>query len=203
MKTLLLLLLLVSPVCGQWCQYRPQGAQGGLIFDDVLSHCTVEMRQRMYDQDKIVYCHEATHGVNSQIRQCLIVNWAGLYTRNHRAFILRNPRVRLDQVAPLVSPGQRDEVYDLYLVKQRKDWNDFPLYLLDEWSAYINGTECAIESNLDYRSELRQSLKFSNYVACLDQAIQQYDPQYDQLQLFRVFVKYQNDRINVIERRVR
>jgi hypothetical protein len=59
--------------------------------------------------------------------------------------VLREPRLTLAQVAAAVPADMRGGSYSLYLVQQRRHWNGQPLYILDEWVAYLNGTEIAVE----------------------------------------------------------
>jgi hypothetical protein len=39
----------------------------------------------------------------------------------------------------------RGKIYDLYLREQLRDWEKQPLYIADEWTAYINGTIASLE----------------------------------------------------------
>lgn len=83
--------------------------------------------------------------------------------------ILQEPKVKLSDVAAAVPISLRGMAYDLYLVKQQKYWNEQPLYILDEWSAYTNGTKTAIDlgGSSKYASELQQAIEFCAYASVL------------------------------------
>ncbi|MDP2925658.1 MAG: hypothetical protein Q8N99_04770 [Nanoarchaeota archaeon] len=88
--------------------------------------------------------HEATHGINSYLR-----NIKGSGTGRDNAFylfngdyvILQEPNgVTLTDVSRFVPQNLKyDGSYNLYLVQQARSWNNEPLYVLDEMTAYVNG----------------------------------------------------------------
>lgn len=86
--------------------------------------------------------HECTHGIHSYIR----LKYAGqgrinaLYFLNDRAVILIEPNTTLSNVAKQVPVSLRGDIYNLYLIQSQSYWNNSPLYLFDEFAAYINGS---------------------------------------------------------------
>jgi hypothetical protein len=63
------------------------------------------------------------------------------------------------------------QVYDLYLVKQASAWGDRPLYLADEWVAYTNGSQVALElaesgdKDPNRWSEIQNAIYFNMFCA--------------------------------------
>ena len=106
------------------------------LYNDPLSHAKINLGDP----------HENTHQVNSQVRNQLIQerggNWNAVYVLHGKAFPVQEPPFKLQQVAIAVPVEQRGSIYSLYMQKQVPDWNNNPCYILDEWSAYLNGIEC-------------------------------------------------------------
>lgn len=183
----------------EWTDYNPTGSKKDVnIFEDVLSHCTPEGRKIAYDADKVTYCHEVTHQVNSHIRNKF--QKQGFYCGNGRCFLLSRPgsNVKLEHVCEFVEDQYKNSTYDLYLVKQRKWWNDDPLYVLDEQAAYINGSQTAKELNVDEHGSFDRCIWFGHYAQAMIQAVKKYDPHYSDLKKLEAFVDYQSNRARVI-----
>ena len=87
------------------------------------------------------WCHEGTHGVNARIRQ-EHGNRPGIYLGGDVAILLNHPKTTIASIAEKVPESFRGFEYQTYCVGQVDSWNDEPLYLWDEWSAYCNGAEC-------------------------------------------------------------
>lgn len=96
------------------------------------------------------WAHEATHGINSRARLLYQKQYKttinALYMLDGYVAILGEPPLTMEQVAaavPLELRGQH--TYTLYMVDQRRYWNNEPLYILDELTAYTNGAVVGIE----------------------------------------------------------
>lgn len=186
----------VCTVKGEWYEFAPEGAnisQG--ILRDVISHCDEQGRRTAYEPDYVTYCHEATHMVNSRVRQVVAgARKNAFYVGGNRVCVLVEPNCRLSDVAPLVAQQFRNSTYQLYFVDQQKYWNDCPLYILDEWTAYCNGAQAANELGVDPHGEFERVQWFCHYADCVVAAVKQRDPNYAQLKELVAFVDWQKQR---------
>jgi hypothetical protein len=115
----------------------------GSFLADVESHLPPEMGNQYRDQNRVTWCHETTHGVHSALR--IRHHAPAFYPGGGRCALVEAPAVTLAEVAAVVPPQLRGGRYNLYLVKQQRDWSREPLYVWDEWVAYNNGTTTGIE----------------------------------------------------------
>jgi hypothetical protein len=104
------------------------------------------------DRDKVTWAHETTHGINARIRNELRVA-NGYYCLYGIAFTLKdNPSFLLRDIANRVDKSKKWKTYQLYLVQQQKHWNDTPLYVLDELTAYTNGAIVGSQVGMEERA---------------------------------------------------
>lgn len=136
------------------------------------------------DKNLITWAHETTHGLNSRLRmanrgwECYYVGSIG--KRNGCYYRLKNPRtMRLSQV--YVPPLLEGKTYKTYL--GNRSWDDNPLYLLDEWVAYTNGTICLLERPVKetYQSEPESMMELMVYSWCMLASL---DPKDKDINLF-------------------
>jgi hypothetical protein len=160
------------------------------------------------DSDPITWTHEATHGVNSLVRNTLAPNghqYNAAYCLGGRAAVLLEPRpVTLGEVARMVPAALRGRnTFNLYLVQQRQYWDKEPLYMLDEWSAYTNGADQWVQYKKAGRqhssaSELLFMAHFAIYSLCMAAAVDSSQRkgrlQYDDTQL-KAFIQWQWNRM--------
>lgn len=144
-------------------------------------------------QNLVNWAHEGTHGVNSRIRNAAgRPNVNALYCLEGRAVVLREPNLRISQhIAPLVPRELRGQILG-------SGWDDRPLYVLDEWVAYTNGTAAGLDC-------ARRGLRFSQpgegdwftvsqmlrgcaYATALVMAIDRVDPDYPDRDALVAFV---------------
>jgi hypothetical protein len=134
----------------RWVDLKPvrSDAIGGSL-GDIDSHLPAGHQYR--DADKVTWGHETVHGVNARLR---MDNRAenGFYVLRNRGFICPSPALTLAEVAAAIPHGKRGRVYQLYMVQAARDWNDTPLYCLDECSAYVAGSIVGLELNQKARS---------------------------------------------------
>src|SRR5207245_11321401 len=124
------------------------------------------------------------------------------------AILLSGPRVKLSQLAAMIPESLRGSRYQLYCIEQKKYFEDHPLYLFDEWTAYTNGAYAGVEltekNQLDMprNDALIGPMEFSIYALGLAAAIQKHDPDYlrDNKQ-FRGFLAHELRRSIAIYRR--
>lgn len=141
--------------------------------------------------DLITKGHETTHGINNWLmnngdppdggdgRWHLQI---GLYLLDNRSVVIWEPDMKKDKVAEHVPTTLRGSRYDHYVAGQPA-WNDHPLYLWDEWTAYINGTEVGLDQleagkwSAGRRIAALGPLEFTVYALATGKAIAQHDPE--------------------------
>lgn len=108
-------------------------------YGDALNHC-VKYNYYRTPGDQITSVHECTHGINSQIRQG---RTNGFYCLEDRGIHLEEPQGKKSDCIKFIPPDMRYGRYGLY-VQGQKDWEGSPLYIFDEWIAYLNGARCML-----------------------------------------------------------
>jgi hypothetical protein len=184
-----------------WINFPPQ-KQTTLkgILGDIESHLPAKYGSQYSSPDHVTHAHETTHGINAHIRNQhqggQRVN--AFYCLKDRAIILHEPNVRLSIIASLVPAKLRSSRYQLYLVQQQRYFEGESLYLLDEWSSYLNGIEAGLESppnSFGASDPAVAPLEFTVFSLALIKGIHQYDPGYfDKNPQFKTFLRYQINR---------
>lgn len=147
------------------------------ILKDVVVHLKED---HYYDRDEVTYVHEGTHGINAELRN-QHRGFACFYMLNDLAIRLRRiTEVTLTDLAREIPKDIRGGIYDLYLVEQARWWNDSPLYVCDEWTAYLNGTRhgCAINNPQRYNYSMKCTRELFGYMEVLGDMID--DDSYDE-----------------------
>lgn len=178
---------------------------------DSLSVVLPDLESRMpedhvYRSHNVVnWAHETTHGLNSRIRNSLRGDVNAFYCLDGRAVVLYEPQMPLSAVARHVPTEFRDGVFDLYLVEQLSEWELQPLYILDEWSAYLNGAECIVQlcesgwelpydEGEDWGYTVEVAQQFAVFATALLMAVNEHDPDYAQRSELETFVAWQKAR---------
>ena len=171
------------------------------------------------DRRHVTWAHETTHGLNARIRNQSVQieqihsgsvpltlpipeiqdtsvvsgRYNACYVLNNMAFVMEEPPLKLSQIANSVPTSMRGMSYRLYLIQQQQYWNDCPLYVLDEWSAYTNGLSTALDANGGDGtfSDVLQSLEFMAYTFVLARLLIPRAAQYTE---FYLFIKWQAER---------
>jgi len=202
----------------EWTNYPAlrQVSNLGVVLSDIDSHMPAGHIYR--DSDKITWGHETSHGIASALRMkysrlagdgnenvyfgefiddlhgnpvfksAARIN--GFYVLKDRAVIINEPNTTIQAAARLVPQSLRGGVYNLYMVQQASSWGDTPLYVMDEYVAYSNGSAVRKDLGIVSRAETVQYMfEFNVYVISLAMAIQQHDPTYNDTQ-FRAFVMW-------------
>jgi hypothetical protein len=68
----------------------------------------------------------------------------GFYVGNSCCVVIQEPPVRKSDAAPFIPENLRSMRYGTYITGQSA-WDDSPLYLYDEWTAYLNGSKAAVQ----------------------------------------------------------
>ncbi len=181
----------------QWFDFQPlknlSDPTWGTVLTDIENHLPPSMGTQYRFSDKNTWAHETTHGIHSHLNNTQ--NPPGdrgyycLYPGGNKAVKIKQPNIKIADVANLVPNSLRKSRYQLYLVQQRRDWNNEPIYLWDEWVAYCNGADCGIEliNKGMYKPGKNDSgwsvLEFSVYATYVAIAQKKLDPSYDNKQL--------------------
>jgi thiol-disulfide isomerase/thioredoxin len=149
------------------------------------------------DADLVTWAHETTHGINSRIRQEFQspgVN--AFYVTGGRALVLREPAFRKRDVAGIVPDRLRGRIFGLYMAGQG-EWDECPLYILDEWVAYTNGAVVALELQRDgLKSELEHSVEMTGYACAVLDGVNRWQPSYRDKDLLKAFIEWNSRRVS-------
>jgi hypothetical protein len=175
----------------EWIRFPAQNDQSnpqwGDFLTDIARHLPTQYGDHYSSSDRITHAHETTHGINSHISNHLGHEGGlayGFYVGNDQAILLSGPKVKLSQVAALIPESLRGSRYQLYCIEQQKYFEDHPLYLFDEWTAYTNGAYAGVELTEKGQLEMARNdalvgpMEFSIYALGLAAAIEKYDPDY-------------------------
>jgi len=158
----------------------------GETLKDIESHMPSSHGYR--ERDKVTWSHETTHGLHAKLRNKHNVDSA-LYMLKNNSFLFKDhPKTTLQRVSELTA--YKGGVYNLYLIDQQSYWNNEPLYVLDEWVSYINGTFTGIDLNLKRGESLEYALEFNFYAQALIMAVEQDDSNYSDLDILNNFVNW-------------
>jgi len=142
--------------------------------------------------------HETVHFINSSLRNALVrktteeINKGllplGYSNKLYCIFMAPNqyvtlvgPKMRKSNIAEFVPDSLQFTRYPLYVVGQTA-WDDMPLYVLDEWSAYMVGAQVGIEDHNNGVSPsgttdvAEGTLEMAIYSVAMCMAIEKNDP---------------------------
>lgn len=131
------------------------------VLDEIEERMPVQHQYR--SSDKIGHVHETTHGLNSRLRNkhgtTGSINCAYIVNTNGVFLMLLEPKhVKLSTIADKIPQWLRDSTYKSYLINQQRYWNNEPLYVVDEWSAYYNGSVYGLETGWGKGARLNGSI---------------------------------------------
>jgi len=121
-----------------------------------------------WDNNAITCVHESTHGINSLLRNQY--QRPAFYLLDGKAILLNEPRTTISEVARLVPPSLRGDIYQLYLVSQQRYWNKQPSYLFNEFVSYINSAVARQRLGIQTQGETQYAMEFIVYSTCVVQA---------------------------------
>lgn len=133
---------------------------GDSLYADVINHCP-KYKEYLVGSDKISSAHEVTHCINSDVRNAAGGNVNAFYHMRDRAIVLPEPKCRKSDAVEFIPQSLRFSRYSTY-VSGQSEWDGQPLYLWDEWTAYLNGAITGID--LDARKELSRDEYGSDWV---------------------------------------
>jgi hypothetical protein len=102
------------------------------------------------ERNRSTTAHEATHYINSSLRSKAIRNkdlkgkYNGFYVVNRGGIYLLEPPFPKSVVANYIPESIRGRIFPTYIAGAL-DWEDRPLYIVDEWVSFYNGGIVAVE----------------------------------------------------------
>lgn len=165
-------------------QFRTISEQGS-VYADVLAHSKdAPFGDRA---GRSTNAHETAHGIHSHLRNTYTSQLGkrvnGFYALEGKGVILDEPKMRKSQINRFVPQNLHSYRYNLYLAGQQA-WDDTPLYIYDEWVAYIIGGQCCVDDVQKGRHTggwtdgVSGCLDFSIYAMALAMAVKEHDPAY-------------------------
>lgn len=180
-------------------------SEEGTVYGDIISHSKgAPFGDRA---GRSTNAHETAHGIHSEIRNeytsSLKKRVNGFYALKGRGVVIEEPGIKMSHAVKFIPENLRSYRYDLYMVNQLRDWNDTPLYIMDEWNAYVLGGMCCVDDvkqgkhKEGWTDGVSGCLDFSIYTVALAMAVKEHDKEYwnDHPQ-FRNFVKWNLKRAN-------
>lgn len=187
-----------------WLTWPAQQSLGdpswGAALTDIANHLPASYGDQYWDADAETAGHETTHGINAELRNNH--NDTGqranaFYVLGDKAALVVEPDIRKSDVAAYVPASLRGPRYDTYVTGQTA-WDDTPLYLWDEWDAYVNGAEVAIDQEQHglwkggWTDAVMGPLEFCAYALAEGMAVKAKDPTYFAANTqFREFMAWQ------------
>lgn len=151
------------------------------IYEDVISQSKKSFGNQ---HGRSTNVHETAHIISSRERNKFKKEMGDcnvFYCLKGRIVVLKEPNSKISDV--FVPKELRSYRYNLYFKEQLKYWNDSPTYILEEWSAYILGAECALDDhNKKIHTEKSDAvsgcLEFSIYAVATSMMIKEKNPEY-------------------------
>jgi hypothetical protein len=135
---------------------------GYQVLNDLEQHMPPEHIYR--DNDRITWAHETTHGLNAEIRNRYQYKHNCYYVMNSKYVALPPCKLSLQGIKSVVPDFVMKDTKYLNFYFDNHTW-DNAQYILEEWSAYINGA-CAyneIKPQQSGESEVVFMLMFNVY----------------------------------------
>jgi hypothetical protein len=172
----------------------------GTILRDIVNHIPAGQIGTYKDSDMITWGHETSHGIHAYLRNNKNktgVKSNGFYLLDGKYAIIREPNIRISQMREFVPAGMRLARYDLYFVSSAGDWDGTPLYIFDEWNAYVNGGATGVDLakqgkwNGGARDGVVGVIEFNVYALAVGLAVKTLDPNYfNSYPDFKAFLAY-------------
>jgi hypothetical protein len=158
----------------------------GTVLTDIENHIPPKYGTTYRDSDKLTWAHETSHGIHSDIRNYYNKTGKranGLYALDNKGVVIVEPNIRKSAAAKHIPSSLRGSRYSLYITGQ-VEWDDTPLYIWDEWNAYVNGGACGVDLvekgkfTGGWRDGVNGQLEFAVYAVAVAMAVQEGDPSY-------------------------
>jgi hypothetical protein len=212
----------IVDIAPKWLEYpsvRNVTNYDSSLLNDLESHLP---KGHPYDEsDRVTCAHECSHGINSYVRQKYSSQGKinAFYCFEDKAIVFSEPNTTLSEIAKVVPQSLRGLMYKNYVINMqskklglspdpkngvcktlcskilRGGWNNEPLYLMDEWVSYTNGTEVGLNlvANGKWKDGQRWDtvqfmMEFNNIALCLAYKVKSNDNN------FKAFMQWQLER---------
>ena len=184
-----------------WAEQQPSLGQPswGTQLIDIARHLPSQYGDQYWSDDAITAGHETTHGIQAHLRNYVApqpIGYNAFYVLGNKAAIVAEPHMRKSDIKGHIASVLRGPRYQLYL-EQQTEWDDTPLYVFDEWTAYVNGAEVGVgqvEAGLydgQWTDAVMGPLEFTAYAIATAATIKDKDPSYYNSNMqFRCFTAY-------------
>jgi hypothetical protein len=176
-----------------------RNVEGDSVYADVLSHSKEGAFGNAHGRATNV--HETAHGIHSYLRNKYRREMGkkvnGFYVLEGRGVIIEEPNMRKSRIKEFLPQNLRSYRYSTYISGQQA-WDDTPLYIYDEWAAYVLGGMTNIDDVQNGRYKggwtdgVSGCLGFSIYAVATCMAVKKYDPDYwrenDQFRNFTIWM---------------
>jgi hypothetical protein len=189
---------------------QQQRQANGAVLQDIVNHLGQEYGNTYFDDDPITWAHETCHGIHAHLRNNFNNTGRranGFYALDGRGVMVPEPNIRKSAAGRFIPQILRGSRFGLYVTGQQA-WDDTPLYIWDEWNAYLNGSIAGVDLvesglwNRGWRDGVAGTLEFNIYAIAVAMAVEDGDPAYfrDNVQ-FREFLAWNLARGMAIYRR--
>lgn len=190
--------------CVEWTAWAAQQptigeTAWGTQLIDIAQHLPASYGDQYWSDDAITAGHETTHGIQAHLRNYVApqsIGYNAFYVLGNKAAIVAEPHMRKSDIKAHIMTVLRGPRYQLYL-EQQTEWDDTPLYVFDEWNAYVNGAEVGVgqvQANLytgQWTDAVMGPLEFTAYAIATAATIKDKDPTYYNSNMqFRCFTAY-------------
>lgn len=146
-------------------------------------------RNPVFGYDRSTNGHESIHMLQADLRNAKNMQTKfkpkmnAFYIPTGKVFYVAEPSIRKRDIIPYVPKSLVWSRYKTY-ISGATSWDDTPLYVIDEWAAYIGGGFIDVEDiengrhNGQWSDGISGLLEFSVYCSCLCMAIKDKDPDY-------------------------
>lgn len=120
-------------------------AAWGPVLTDIVNH-EAPGDSNPYS-DLVTKGHETSHGIHSYLRNNYNKTGKtanGFYLLQGRSLIVVEPPMRKSVIAQYIPSNLQGSRYSLYITGSTS-WDDRPLYVYDEWVAYVNGAASGVD----------------------------------------------------------
>jgi hypothetical protein len=164
-------------------------SESGTTYGDVMSHASVLST----GHDRNTNAHETCHQINNYVRnkwtQKAGVRVNGFYAFNGKAMVVEEPSIQLKILEKFVPTKLRGTRWKTYVNPGNANHPGGPLYLFDEWSAYIAGAAVSVDDFQRGKGYLKSDgtrsddcdmsvTEFAFYGLGMAMAVEWHDPEY-------------------------
>jgi len=175
----------VIPIFVEVPASRQSESGSGSVYGDVISHSQEPPFGDAHG--RATNSHETGHGIHSYLRNKYTREMGkkvnGFYCLEGRGCIIEEPNIRKSDANKFVPEKLRSYRWTTYMTGQMA-WDDTPLYIYDEWTAYVLGGKTNVDDVQKgrYKGEWTDGvsgcLGFSIYATAICMAVKEKDPAY-------------------------